>query len=58
MQESNNKTFNHLKVGKNKYNQAQLIINKAKWMSAQMWCKNKGFRFRVINEKDIFHGTK
>ena len=46
------------KVGKNKYNQAQLIINKAKWMSAQMWCKNKGFRFRVINEKDIFHGTK
>ena len=46
------------KVGKNRYNQAQLIINKAKWSSAQMWCKNKGFRFRVINEKDIFHGGK
>jgi len=46
------------KVGKNRYNQAQLIINKAKWMSAQMWCKNKGFKFRVINEKDIFHNGR
>lgn len=43
------------KVGRNRNNQIQLIINKAKWESAMAWCKNKGFRFRVINEKDIFH---
>jgi hypothetical protein len=46
------------KVGRSRHNQAQLIINKAKWESAQMWCKNKGFRFRVINEKDIFHNGR
>ena len=23
-----------------------------------MWCKNKGFKFRVINEKDIFHNGR
>ena len=46
-------------VGRNRYNQAQLIINQAKWKSARLWCKNRGFSFKVINEADIFHtGSK
>ena len=47
------------KVGKNPYNQAQYVKNIAKWAAANAWCKNKGIRFRVINELDIFHnGSK
>ena len=46
-------------VGRNRYNQAQLIRNHAKWKSARLWCKNRGFSFKVINEADIFHtGSK
>lgn len=47
------------KVGKNLYNQAQYVKNIAKWAAAGAWCRNKGIRFRVINESDIFHtGSK
>lgn len=45
-------------VGKNPYNQAQWVKNMAKWEAAQSWCKNRGIRFRVINEGDIFVNTK
>ena len=43
------------RVGKNKYNQAQFIKNQAKWTSAQLWCKQQGIRFRIVNENDLFH---
>ena len=43
------------RVGKNKYNQAQYIKNQAKWAAAQIWCKQQGIRFRVINQNDMFH---
>ena len=59
--ENINKYLNNLlenKKAKSKQNQGQLIVNRAKWKNAQLWCKNKGFRFRIINEKDIFHGTR
>jgi len=46
------------KVGKNPYNQAQYVKNIAKWAAAGAWCRNKGIRFRVINESDIFHNGK
>lgn len=46
------------KVGKNPYNQAQYVKNVAKWAAAGAWCKNRGIRFRVINETDIFHNGK
>jgi hypothetical protein len=46
------------KVGKNPYNQAQYVKNMAKWSAANAWCKNKGIKFRVINESDIFTNTK
>ena len=46
------------KVGKNPYNQAQYVKNMAKWSAAGAWCRNQGIKFRIINEKDIFHGAK
>ena len=46
------------KVGKNPYNQAQYVKNMAKWAAAAQFCKQRGIRFRVINEMDIFSNTK
>lgn len=45
-------------VGNNRYNQEQYVKNLAKWEAANKWCKQKGIRFRVINESDIFHQGK
>lgn len=45
-------------VGKNKYNQAQFIRNQVKWAAAQNWCKQNNVYFRIITEKDLYHGTK
>jgi hypothetical protein len=42
------------RVGKNKYNQAQFVKNQAKWASAQLWCKQQGIKFRILNENDLF----
>ena len=46
------------KVGKNKYNQAQYVKNQAKWAAATAYCNQKGIKFRVVNEQNLFHGTK
>jgi len=43
------------RVGKNKSNQMQFIKNQAKWAAAQIWCKQNGIKFRVVNENDLFH---
>lgn len=43
------------RVGKNKYNQAQFIKNQAKWGAANLWCKQQGIKFRILNENDLFH---
>jgi hypothetical protein len=46
-------------VGKSRYNQEQYIKNLAKWEAATAWCRQKGIKFRVVNEGDIFHqGSK
>jgi hypothetical protein len=46
-------------VGKSRYNQEQYIKNMAKWEAASAWCKQKGIKFRIVNETDIFHqGSK
>ena len=42
-------------VGKSRYNQEKYIKNLAKWEAAAAWCKQKGIKFRVVNEGDIFH---
>jgi hypothetical protein len=46
------------KVGKNPYNQAQYVKNMAKWEAAGLWCRNQNIKFRVINERDIFHNGR
>lgn len=43
------------RVGKNKYNQAQYVKNQAKWAAANLWCKQQGIKFRILNENDLFH---
>lgn len=45
-------------VGKSLYNQEQYIKNMAKWEAANAWCKQKGIKFRVVNEGDIFYQGK
>jgi hypothetical protein len=46
------------KVGRSRANQAAWIVNQAKWEAANAWCKQKGIRFRIVNEGDIFHQGK
>lgn len=47
------------KVGKSKVNQALYIKNQAKWQAAQLYCKQQGIVFRVLNEHDLFmNGNK
>lgn len=45
------------KVGKNPYNQAQYVKNMAKWEAAGEWARQRGIRFRVVNEHDIYHSS-
>jgi hypothetical protein len=45
-------------VGKNTYNQAQFIKNKAKWEAANAYAKQHGIFFRIVTEKDLFHQGK
>ena len=46
------------KVGKNKVNQALFFKNQAKWKAAELYCKQQGIKFRVINENDMFMNGK
>ena len=45
-------------VGKSKINQAQYVINMAKWEVARAYCKQNGILFRVLTENDIFALTE
>lgn len=49
-----NQTFKE-KVGKGRHNQAAWALNQVKWEAAQAYCKQKGIKFRVVNENDIYH---
>ena len=46
------------KVGKNPYNQAQYVKNMAKWAAAGAWCRDRGIKFRVVHDTDIFQNGK
>lgn len=37
---------------------AAVAVNMAKWAAAQIFCKQYGMTFRVVNEQDIYMGTK
>jgi len=46
------------KLGRSRHNQAHWIVNQAKWEAANSYCKQKGIRFRIVTEQDIFHTGK
>lgn len=46
------------KLGRSKHNQAHWIVNQAKWEAANAYCKQKGIKFRIVTEQDIFHTGK
>ena len=48
----------HLTEAKSRYDKISLAINAAKWKAASEWCKNRGLKFRVINENEIFNKPK
>jgi len=52
-----NQTFKE-SLGRSKVNQASWVVNQAKWAAANAFCKQKGIKFRVITENDIFHTGK
>ena len=45
-------------AGKSKNRQMAVVQNMAKWEAATAWCKQKGIRFRVVTENDLFHQGK
>ena len=45
-------------AGKSKNRQLAVVQNMAKWEAATAWCKQKGLRFRVVTENDLFHQGK
>jgi hypothetical protein len=47
-----------LESAKSPRDKAALLVNMAKWQSAQIWCKQYGLTFRVIGEQDIFRNYK
>lgn len=46
------------KLGRSKTNQAHYVVNQAKWQAANAWCKQKGIKFRIVTEQDIYHSGK
>ena len=47
-----------LAAEKNISTRAAVAMNSAKWEAATHWCRQKGIKFRVITEDDIFHNPK
>lgn len=37
---------------------AAVALNMAKWEAARAFCRNYGLTFRVVNENDIYQGTR
>lgn len=49
------KSHSLLEKAKNLYDQAQLVINTAKWQAAQAFCRRRNITFRVLTEEQLFH---
>lgn len=43
-----------LEKAKSKKDKIQLLINQAKWKAAGIYCKNNGFKFRILTEKSLY----
>jgi hypothetical protein len=48
------KSQTSLTEAKTKHDQAHAIVNQAKFIAANMYCKQHGYSFRVISEDSIF----
>jgi hypothetical protein len=47
------------KVSKSKvYEIRNWMINSAKWSAAEDYCENRGWRFRILTEDNIFGAKK
>lgn len=53
-----------IKPSKQLQNSADLMeallfsINTAKWKAAQVFCEQKGYKFRILTERDLFKGKR
>ena len=47
-----------LESARTKVEKEQVILNSSKWASAQAWCEQRGIKFRVVNEQQIFTTNK
>ncbi len=35
-----------------------VVVNQAKWLAANAYCKSQGLKFRVVTENDLFYNGK
>lgn len=47
-----------MEAAKSQRDKAAVALNMFKWEAARKFCAAQGLRFRIVNEQDIFHGTK
>jgi len=47
-----------MEAAKSARDKAAVALNQCKWQAAAVFCQQNGLKFRVINENQIFHGTK
>jgi hypothetical protein len=47
-----------METAKTTRDKAAVVLNMAKWTAARAFCQQHGLVFRVVNEQDIYHGTK
>lgn len=43
---------------KTKQHRYVVEVNRAKWQAAEIWCKKRNLKFRVMTEKDLFGGFR
>ena len=47
-----------METAKSTRDKAAVVLNMAKWAAARAFCQQQGLVFRVVNEQDIYQGTK
>jgi hypothetical protein len=47
-----------MEAAKSIRDKAAVALNMYKWEAARKFCAAQGLQFRVVNEQDIFHGSK
>jgi hypothetical protein len=47
-----------MEAAKSARDKAAVVLNHCKWQAAATFCQQNGLKFRVINENQIFAGTK